>query len=440
MIILTVFFLYKSSLFFLIFFLFSLHQFSSNRTVSSVPLLNYSFGFSKSDIMLRIRYSSSSSSSKCFTIPNTCIQTSSFFSSQRRWYSSTHNHDYSSDHYKDRFRPSRSVAYSKPDERQYNYAPDYRTRNQSSPALKSNSYEGSRTYGRSDYRRSFGGSEGRDWPSRSISELGSRLKPINWDTETLIEFQKNFYKERPEVAARTVEQIKRILKEQQISIDGHPPIPKPIMTFEEAGFPSYIEQEINNAQLIEPTPIQKIGLPIALSGRDFIGVSQTGSGKTLAFILPALIHIDAQPPLRQSEGPIALILAPTRELACQIHREAANFGNARQIRCTALYGGSPRGVQESQLIRGSEIVIGCPGRLLDFLENQVTNLKRTTYLVLDEADRMLDMGFEPQIRKIVSQIRPDRQTLMYSATWPASVTGLARDFCKEEPVSVKVRQ
>jgi len=169
-----------------------------------------------------------------------------------------------------------------------------------------------------------------------------------------------------------------------------------------------------------------------------VGVAQTGSGKTLAFLLPALVHIAAQPPLRPGDGPMAVIMAPTRELAMQIQSEVVKFSHASSIRCTAVFGGVSRYGQASDLRRGTEIIVATPGRLLDFLEGGVTNLKRVTYLVLDEADRMLDMGFEPQIRKIVSQIRPDRQTLMWSATWPKEIQRLARDFCREDPVKLTV--
>lgn len=125
------------------------------------------------------------------------------------------------------------------------------------------------------------------------------------------------------------------------------------------------------------------------------------------------------------DGPIVLVLAPTRELAVQIHEECVKFGSNSKIRNTAIYGGAPKGAQIRDLQRGVEIVIATPGRLIDMLETNKTNLRRVTYLVMDEADRMLDMGFEPQIRKIVGQIRPDRQTLMFSATWPKEVQRLA---------------
>lgn len=165
---------------------------------------------------------------------------------------------------------------------------------------------------------------------------------------------------------------------------------------------------------------------MALKGRDLIGIAETGSGKTLAYLLPAIIHVNAQPFLAPGDGPIVLVLAPTRELAVQIQQEAAKFGASSRIKNTCIYGGVPKGPQVRDLQKGVEIVIATPGRLIDMMESHHTNLRRVTYLVLDEADRMLDMGFEPQIRKIVSQIRPDRQTLYWSATWPKEVEQLAR--------------
>merc|ERR1712048_57313 len=128
----------------------------------------------------------------------------------------------------------------------------------------------------------------------------------------------------------------------------------------------------------------------------------------------------------------------TRELAVQIQEESNRFGKSSKIKNTCCYGGVPKQNQARDLEDGVEIVIATPGRLIDFLESGKTNLKRVTYLVLDEADRMLDMGFEPQVRKICSQIRPDRQTLMWSATWPKEVQRLARDLCREEPVHINI--
>ncbi|KAG8325870.1 putative ATP-dependent RNA helicase ddx17 [Homalodisca vitripennis] len=158
---------------------------------------------------------------------------------------------------------------------------------------------------------------------------------------------------------------------------------------------------------------------------------RTWRSSITGYILPALVHINNQGRLCRGDGPIALVLAPTRELAQQIQQVANEVGETSQIRNTCVFGGAPKSHQARELDKGVEIVIATPGRLLDFLESGRTNLKRCTYLVLDEADRMLDMGFEPQIRKIIEQIRPDRQVLMWSATWPKEVRNLACSFLKD---------
>lgn len=171
---------------------------------------------------------------------------------------------------------------------------------------------------------------------------------------------------------------------------------------------------------------------MALKGRDMIGISATGSGKTLAFLLPAMIHINAQPYLERGDGPICLVLAPTRELAMQIQQECDKFGASSDIKNCAVYGGGQnRRGQIENLRRTPEILIATPGRLLDFIRDGTTNLRRVTYLVCDEADRMLDMGFSEQLKTIVAQIRPDRQTLMWSATWPQEVQQISREFQKD---------
>jgi len=195
--------------------------------------------------------------------------------------------------------------------------------------------------------------------------------------------------------------------------------------------PEYILSEVMKQGFAKPTPIQSQGWPMALKGKNMVGISATGSGKTLAFLLPAMIHINAQQYLKPGEGPIVLILAPTRELAVQIKEECDKFGGSSDVKNTVVYGGVPKSRQVRDLRSGVEIVIATPGRLIDHLEQGNTNLRRVTYLVLDEADRMLDMGFEPQLRKIVGQIRPDRQVLMWSATWPKEVKNLAQDYLED---------
>ncbi|KAF1959538.1 hypothetical protein CC80DRAFT_466442 [Byssothecium circinans] len=263
-----------------------------------------------------------------------------------------------------------------------------------------------------------------------MSNLGQGLKQQNWDLDTMPKFEKSFYKEDPAVAARSEAEVTAFRKEHQMTTRGER-VPKPVTTFDEAGFPPYVMNEVKAQGFAKPTAIQSQGWPMALSGRDVVGVAETGSGKTLTYCLPAIVHINAQPLLAPGDGPIVLILAPTRELAVQIQQEISKFGKSSRIRNTCVYGGVPKGPQIRDLSRGVEVVIATPGRLIDMLESGKTNLRRVTYLVLDEADRMLDMGFEPQIRKIIGQIRPDRQTCMWSATWPKEVRQLASDYQKD---------
>ncbi len=243
----------------------------------------------------------------------------------------------------------------------------------------------------------------------------------------LPKFEKAFYKEHPAVAARSQPEVDAYRKQNQMSVQGRN-VPKPVTAFDEAGFPGYVMSEVKAQGFEKPTAIQSQGWPMALSGRDVVGISETGSGKTLTYCLPAIVHINAQPLLAPGDGPIVLILAPTRELAVQIQQEISKFGKSSRIRNTCVYGGVPRGAQIRDLARGVEVCIATPGRLIDMLESGKTNLRRVTYLVLDEADRMLEMGFEAQIRKIIGQIRPDRQTCMWSATWPKEVRQLASDY------------
>ncbi|KAL6454624.1 DBP2 ATP-dependent RNA helicase DBP2 [Candida maltosa Xu316] len=271
---------------------------------------------------------------------------------------------------------------------------------------------------------------------RFNDSVRQELTTPDWDLETLPKFEKNFYSEHPDVANRSDSEIAQFRKENEMTIQGHD-IPHPITTFDEAGFPDYVLDEVKQLGFPKPTAIQCQGWPMALSGRDMVGIAATGSGKTLSYCLPAMVHINAQPQLQRGDGPIVLVLAPTRELAVQIQTECSKFGQSSRIRNTCVYGGAPKGAQIRDLARGVEICIATPGRLIDMLEGGKTNLKRVTYLVLDEADRMLDMGFEPQIRKIVDQIRPDRQTLMWSATWPKEVKRLADDYLVD-PIQVNI--
>ncbi|KAJ5890244.1 ATP-dependent RNA helicase dbp2 [Penicillium tannophilum] len=272
----------------------------------------------------------------------------------------------------------------------------------------------------------FSGGAGGD----RMNNLGAGLKKQDWDLDSMPKFEKSFYKEHPDVTARSDAEIDEYRKKMDMAVQGRN-VPRPVETFDEANFPAYVLSEVKAQGFERPTAIQSQGWPMALSGRDVVGIAETGSGKTLSYCLPAIVHINAQPLLAPGDGPIVLVLAPTRELAVQIQAEITKFGKSSRIRNTCVYGGVPKGPQIRDLSRGVEVCIATPGRLIDMLEAGRTNLRRVTYLVLDEADRMLDMGFEPQIRKIIGQIRPDRQTCMWSATWPKDVRQLASDFLNE---------
>ncbi|XP_077425952.1 putative ATP-dependent RNA helicase DDX17 isoform X2 [Vanacampus margaritifer] len=267
-------------------------------------------------------------------------------------------------------------------------------------------------------------------PPMKTGNLGDRLRKKRWNLDELPKFEKNFYTEHPEVQRLNPYEIEEFRRMKEITVKGSD-CPKPVITFQQAQFPQYVMDVLMHQKFVEPTPIQAQGFPLALSGKDMVGIAQTGSGKTLAYLLPSIVHINHQPYLERGDGPICLVLAPTRELAQQVQQVASEYGKSSRIKSTCVYGGAPKGPQIRELERGVEICIATPGRLIDFLESGKTNLCRCTYLVLDEADRMLDMGFEPQIRKIVEQIRPDRQTLMWSATWPKDVCQLAEDFLRD---------
>eukprot|EP00930_Biecheleria_cincta_P057909 TRINITY_DN43774_c0_g1_i1.p1 TRINITY_DN43774_c0_g1~~TRINITY_DN43774_c0_g1_i1.p1 ORF type:complete len:676 (-),score=115.56 TRINITY_DN43774_c0_g1_i1:48-2039(-) len=275
--------------------------------------------------------------------------------------------------------------------------------------------------------------------SRSVSlNPGPHIEPRSTSAGEPATLQTSSYKEHPAVASQTPEQVRSMLASCAATLEGPGEFPKPIWQFTHAGFPDAVVKQLEKTGFKAPTPIQSIAWPVALSGLDMIGLAQTGSGKTLAYLLPAFVHVAAQPRVEPGQGPIVLVLAPTRELATQIQMEAFYFSELLGLRDAMVCGGVARRGQEQQLRRGVEILIATPGRLIDFLDGGVTNLAKVSYLVVDEADRMLDMGFEPQLRRVVSQIRPNRQTLLWSATWPIQIQQLAREFCKEAPAKLSI--
>uniref|UniRef100_A0A915PQZ8 RNA helicase n=1 Tax=Setaria digitata TaxID=48799 RepID=A0A915PQZ8_9BILA len=266
-----------------------------------------------------------------------------------------------------------------------------------------------------DARSRQGKSSAREqWTQRNVlsnrprSSEGSwnkdyELPKVDYENLNLPAIQKNLYRENPSVTSRSEEEINGWFTHNEVILKGKS-FPRPIFEFDEAGFPSGIVEKLRMASFEKPT-----------------------------YTLPGIVHMQNQQHSKIVQGPAVLILAPTRELVQQISSMTMNFHS----KVASAYGGSGREQQARTIRAGIDILAAAPGRLLDFLISGVLNLQRCTYLVLDEADRMLDMGFEPQIRKIISMIRPERQTLMFSATWPREVRNLAKDFLTD-PVFVNV--
>ncbi|XP_075941888.1 ATP-dependent RNA helicase DDX42 [Anarhichas minor] len=253
------------------------------------------------------------------------------------------------------------------------------------------------------------------------------LPPIDHSEIDYPPFEKNFFNEHEELINLTGTQVLELRHKLNLRVSGAAP-PKPCTSFAHFNFDEQLMHQIRKSEFTQPTPIQCQGVPIALSGRDMIGIAKTGSGKTAAFIWPMLVHIMDQKELEPGEGPIAIIVCPTRELCQQIHAECKRFGKAYSLRSVAVYGGGSMWEQAKALQEGAEIVVCTPGRLIDHVKKKATTLQRVSYLVFDEADRMFDMGFEYQVRSVASHVRPDRQTLLFSATFRKKIERLARDI------------
>ncbi|KAK5806235.1 hypothetical protein VI817_000493 [Penicillium citrinum] len=253
-------------------------------------------------------------------------------------------------------------------------------------------------------------------------------------------FRKQFYHEPSHLADMSEEEVASLrLELDGIKVRGLD-IPKPVQKWSQCGLGVQTLDVVDRLGYEGLTSIQAQAIPAIMSGRDVIGVAKTGSGKTMAFLIPMFRHIKDQRPLDNMEGPVGLIMTPTRELATQIHKDCKPFLKALGLRAVCAYGGAPIKDQIAELKRGAEIVVCTPGRMIDLLAanaGRVTNLRRVTYCVLDEADRMFDMGFEPQVMKIMANVRPDRQTVLFSATFPRNMEALARKTLKQ-PVEIIV--
>uniref|UniRef100_A0A1B0GJ16 Probable ATP-dependent RNA helicase DDX46 n=1 Tax=Lutzomyia longipalpis TaxID=7200 RepID=A0A1B0GJ16_LUTLO len=280
----------------------------------------------------------------------------------------------------------------------------------------------------------------KDTAANLVNKHKKELAKIDHTGVNYAPFRKNFYVEVPELAKLTNEEVEKYRSDLEgIQVKGKG-CPKPIKTWAQCGVSKKELDVLKKLAFDKPTPIQCQAIPAIMSGRDLIGIAKTGSGKTLAFILPMFRHILDQAPLEDGDGPVAIIMTPTRELCMQIGKDIRKFSKSLNLRAVCVYGGTGISEQIAELKRGAEIIVCTPGRMIDMLaanSGRVTNLKRVTYIVLDEADRMFDMGFEPQVMRIIDNIRPDRQTVMFSATFPRQMEALARRILKK-PIEVQV--
>jgi ATP-dependent RNA helicase DDX46/PRP5 len=253
-------------------------------------------------------------------------------------------------------------------------------------------------------------------------------------------FNKEFYVEVAEIAKMEAHEVHQFRCDNEgIRVRGKG-CPRPVKSWLQCGISHEMLQVCKRQGYDAPTPIQCQAIPAIMSGRDIMGIAKTGSGKTLAFVIPMFRHILDQRHSESGEGPLATMLTPTRELALQTYNEANRFAKVTKRRVVCVYGGTSVAEQIAELKRGCDICVCTPGRMIDMLSSnsgKITSMWRCTMVILDEADRMFDMGFEPQVMRILDNIRPDRQTIMFSATFPRQMEALARRILKK-PIEVQI--
>lgn len=262
---------------------------------------------------------------------------------------------------------------------------------------------------------------------------------------TYSEAMKTSWKPPRYILGYSEERHEKVRKKYGILAEGDN-VPPPLKRFREMKFPRCIIQCLKNKGITNPTAIQMQGIPVILSGRDMIGIAFTGSGKTLVFTLPLVMFCIEQEkglPFRKGEGPYGLLISPSRELAKQTHDIINEFSTALErdgmpsLKCLLCIGGTSMRDQAETIKHGVHIVVATPGRLMDLLNKKIMNLDVCRYLCLDEADRMIDMGFEDDVREIFSYFKGQRQTLLFSATMPKKIQNFARSALVQ-PVTVNV--
>ncbi|KAG7926453.1 hypothetical protein KL925_003503 [Ogataea polymorpha] len=269
---------------------------------------------------------------------------------------------------------------------------------------------------------------------QAINEKNKKSVPEHPPSEH--PYTRRLYKESVFISSLSPDEVNSLRLRDAITVRGKS-VARPIITWDHLGLPLSLRSALDSLGFEAPTPIQCEALPNVMSGHDLIGIAKTGSGKTLAFLLPLFRQLLANP---VAPSVRALVMTPTRELAMQIFHESSVFLQALKLRGCCCYGGQSISQQIAEIKKGCDLVVGTPGRIIDLLcanNGRVLRLSHVTYLVLDEADRMFDMGFEPQVMKILKVTRPDRQTVLFSATFPPRMEALARR-CLTDPVEVLV--
>uniref|UniRef100_A0A8C6L2C5 Probable ATP-dependent RNA helicase DDX46 n=1 Tax=Nothobranchius furzeri TaxID=105023 RepID=A0A8C6L2C5_NOTFU len=262
------------------------------------------------------------------------------------------------------------------------------------------------------------------------------LEPVDHGKIQYEPYRKNFYVEVPELAKITPEEVNAYrLELEGITVKGKG-CPKPIKTWVQCGVSMKILSAMRKHSYEKPTPIQAQAIPAIMSGRDLIGIAKTGSGKTIAFLLPMFRHIMDQRPLEEAEGPISVIMTPTRELALQITKECKKFSKSLGLRVVCVYGGTGISEQIAELKRGAEIIVCTPGRMIDMLGANSGELDGYLHVFLVNSQKKKTVC-HLQVMRIVDNVRPDRQTVMFSATFPRAMEALARRILSK-PIEVQV--
>ncbi|KAK8759688.1 hypothetical protein V5799_002681 [Amblyomma americanum] len=262
--------------------------------------------------------------------------------------------------------------------------------------------------------------------------LEAKLHKPDWNSVDLPPFEKNLYQEHPNTAQQPLAAVRDYRRANWVTITTVGVVPKPVLQLEEANFPKCVVDGVKGLYHGPPGPVEAQCWPVALSGKDLLAVTPaSGPRKALAYLLPAIAHIRQQPTWRDGKGPMALVLAPARQLAEQIHQVATQLEPRTRVRSVCIAGGRPKGPQLEDLKTGYGICVATPSRLLHFLEDTEVNLLRCTYLVLDETDRMLRIGLGKDILAIIEHIRPDRQILVFAASWLSDVRAFALPLLRD---------